>query len=173
MKAQQISIGIQFIGFSYHLKKNPHPHLYKRKLDKKGNFVLNLGLVLQFEYPLNNWASIKTQQAFLFQDCAGKFASMSHFGFYFREKFNNNHQGKIGIGPIYYSRKTWNNLKGYVNDINFKSSKNKKWQNKFIWFGGTLEHQYFLNKNTSISTTILPGIPEIISIAPGISFNNN
>ena len=112
----QISFGIKFMGLSYHPKKSLHPHLYKRKLDRWGHGVVNMGIVFQVEYFVNQNVSIKYSQALL-QDCAGKFAGLSHLGMrvgFFMDP-RQQHYGSAGLGPTFFYRKNWSDLDGYVN----------------------------------------------------------
>lgn len=167
----QISFGIKFMGLSLHPKRSLHPHLYKRKLDRWGHGVVNMGVVFQVEYFVNEHVSIKYSQAIL-QDCAGKFAGLSHVGMrlgFFMDP-RQQHYASGGLGPTFFYRKNWTGMDRYVNTGLFETSKNGKWQSKFVLYGGEVEYSYYYADHSAFSTTIMPAIPELIAIAPGFKW---
>jgi hypothetical protein len=163
----QLYIGVKLIGLSFHFKTSQHPHLFKRKLDKKGHFVINSGIALTFEYRFDPYMAVKFDQAFL-SDCAGKFAGASLLTLRTQAQLGKFGEGTIGMGPFFYYRRSWRTIEGYVDPGLFHLSKNGKWEAKFVWYGGELELNYPLNASMDLSTNILPAIPVMITIAPGL-----
>lgn len=132
----QFSFGIKFMGLALHPKKSLHPHLYKRKLDRWGHGLVTMGVVLQAECYVNEYISIKYSQAIL-KDCAGEFAGLSHLGMRLGTWMDprQQHYASAGLGPTFFYRKNWSGLDGYVNAGLFDTSKNGKWQTKFVLYG--------------------------------------
>lgn len=160
---------IKLIGISAHLKKNPHPHLYKRKFDKNGFLVLNLGLMLSIEKMVyNDVVSVKFCQS-VFSDCASQLAGFTHLGFRLNKEFDNHHIA-IGNGPTLFYRKDWTNLDGYIDEGLF--NKNKEYQYRYFWHAGEVTYSRFFSSNSAYSFTIIPGPPEFATIAAGLRIKN-
>lgn len=169
LKNPRFMFGIKLAGLSAHFKPSPHPHLYKGRIDKKGLFVLNQGVVLSVEYYFHNQMALRATQAFLWSDCAGRLHAASHIGLSFGHFFTLNHEVRMSFGPMFFYRKSWHQLPGYQDYGLFKLSKNEKWQRKFVWHGLELEYNYFKN-NTAYNLAVLPGIPEVLAIAGGFKY---
>lgn len=160
---------VKFIGVSAHLKKNPHPHLYKRKFDKNGFLVLNLGLLVSVERMIyNDLISVKYSQA-IFKDCANKFAGFAHLGLRLNENYKNHHFS-IGNGPTLFIRKDWKELPGYVDEGLFK--RYGKYQYRYFWYAGEVGYSYFLEESQAFSITFIPGPPEFATMATGFRMKN-
>ncbi|MGL4596438.1 MAG: hypothetical protein ACRCYO_02855 [Bacteroidia bacterium] len=160
-------IGVKFIGISWHLKPSKHPHLFKGKLDKKGQGTVTYGIALSCEYRFKPYWSVKFDQC-IFADCAGRFAGTTMLMPRLNVPFGKLGEGTGGIGPFFYYRRNWHELDGYVEDGLFKQSKNKRWQTKFIWYGGELEHNYPITERMDISTNLLPAVPVLFTLTPGV-----
>lgn len=161
----QIIVNVKYLGLSGHLKKSPHPQLYKRKLDKNGFVLLNIGTILGAEYVVyKDWLSIKAAQGFI-SDCGGQFAGFSHIGIRFTFK-RQKHFFSIGNGPTFFFRKDWKNLPGYVDAGLF--NRNDKYQYIFFWYAGEVEYNFQYSDKIDVGVTFIPGPPEFFSLAPGI-----
>jgi len=164
----KFAFGIKYMGLSAHLQKSPHPQLYHNKLDKNGTLVWNHGLVLNFEYFLNEQLSIRASQALIFVDCANKFLGGSHIGLAYGYRFENSpHEARFSLGPIWFYRQSWKDLPGYKDTGLFTLSKNGKWQKKFVWHGAALQYNYWTENGYAYSLDVMPGIPELFTFAPG------
>ena len=62
-------------------------------------------------------------------------------------------------------------LPGYVDTKYFEGSPTDKWQRKFLWYGGELEYKYALSPKLDIATTFVPGYPDLMAFAVGLSYN--
>jgi hypothetical protein len=164
-------VGAKLMGISFHPGKNVNCGLFKCTIGKHHRVALNLGLACGVEYKFNNWFSIKLDQA-AFRDCAGKFAGMTMFNFRYTQQLGKLGDGSVGLGPFFFYRKSWNEIDGYADEGFFHTTKNNKWQTKFVWYGGELEHNYPLRKGLDLSTNILPGIPVVFAIASGLRFSD-
>jgi hypothetical protein len=160
-------IGVKVVGLSLHFKKSPHPQLYKGRIDKHGHLVMNYGIALTAEYRFHPYIGVKFGQAIL-SDCGGKFAGASMLTLRTQAQLGKFGEGSIGMGPFFYYRKTWKNMDGYVDQGLFKDSGNGRWQTKFVWHGGEVEHNYPINEHMDISTNVLPGIPVLFVVTPGV-----
>ena len=159
------------MGISFHPGKNINGPIFKTGLGKHNRAALNFGLAVGIEYKLNNYISLKLDQA-AFRDYAGKFAGMTMFNLRYTQQLGKLGDGSVGLGPFFFYRKSWNTIDGYVDESYFRFSKNNKWQTKFVWYGGELEHNYPLRKGLDLSTNILPGIPVVFAIASGLRFSD-
>jgi hypothetical protein len=166
----QFFVGVKFIGLSFHCAKNENAQFYKTAIGKHKRVCLNTGLVLTGEYKFNNWFSVKLDQA-AFRDCAGKFAGMTMLNLRYTQDLGVLGNGSVGFGPFLFYRKSWKDFEGYNDEGFFRTSANNKWQTKFVWYGGELEHNYPLKNGMDISTNILPGIPVVFALASGVRFH--
>ena len=163
----QFVVSIKFIGLTTHIKKSPHPQLYKRKLNKNGYFVINSGIIIGVEYiVVKPWFGVKVAQA-IFSDCANQKAGFTHFGFRLHGT-HNKHEFTIGNGPTLFYRKDWSHLSGYVDEDLFKYKNGHQY--RYFWLAGEVEYNYHINNEFVFSTTFIPGPPEFTTIAPGVIF---
>ncbi len=168
----QFTIGVKFGGLAFHQQK-VKPNYYSWNLDKNGRFVGYLGFSITAGYQFNPYLGVKVIQTILPYDCAGKFSGITHFGIDFYDRIvgwkNNQHRGSVSFGPLLYYRKNWNKVVDYYVDDGFmKQSENGKWERKFVWYGGQIQYDYYLNEVRSISTNFLPGYPYIYTFMVGI-----
>jgi hypothetical protein len=166
----QFFLGVKFTGLSFHPGKNLNAQLYQHTLGKKKRVAMNFGIALTAEYKFNRYISVKLDQA-AFRDCAGKFAGMTMINLRYTQNLGVLGEGSIGFGPFFFYRKSWKCFEGYCDENYFKYSRNEKWQTKFVWYGGELEHDYPLNDSTDISTNFFPGIPVVYVVASGVRFH--
>jgi hypothetical protein len=164
-------VGVKLMGISFHPGKNINGPLFKTGIGKNNRFAMNYGLAITMEYKINNWLSVKLDQA-AFRDCAGKFAGMTMFNFRYTQQLGKLGDGSAGLGPFFFYRKSWKSIDGYVDEGYFRDTKNNKWQIKFVAYGGELEHNYPLRKGLDLSTNILPGIPVVFALASGVRFSD-
>lgn len=159
------------MGLSFHPGKNTNGKLFLHSLGKKNRLAMNFGLGIGIEFKFNNYISLKFDQV-AFADCAEKFAGLSMLNLRYTQNLGVLGNGSVGLGPFFYYRKNWNSIPDYVDEGFFKISKNNKWQRKFVWYGGELEHNYPLKNGLDISSNILPGIPIVYAFCTGVRFSN-
>lgn len=174
---QNLMIGLKITGLTIHLKNEENAPLYKWKIDHRGHFVFNGGISFTADIQLYEWVGLKVTQSFIKYDCAGKTAMMSHIGVNFGGHGttigNSNHGFSGSIGPMLFIRESWKDLPGYVHDEGlFGPLTEQKWTKKFLPIGGQFECNYFYNRHQGVSMNILPGVPDIIILSPGMSFRN-
>ncbi|TXK47448.1 hypothetical protein FVR03_09640 [Pontibacter qinzhouensis] len=169
-KAQQYtefrnSVTVKAFGLSVHLKESPYPEIFPNRLDNKGYTTLNFGGIIGYDrFLVRNDISVRVEQGF-YADCAASMAGFSHVGFRAKIFRSGRHSVNGGIGPTLVYRHDWNRLEQYIDDGYFK--KRGDWQYKFYWYGGEFEYNYQLSAQNDLSLTLIPGIPELISIGIG------
>lgn len=170
--SQQFSFGFQLIGLSVHLKKSKNRNLFKGKLTHDGRVVVNGGVLLTARYHVNDHWGVQVSQALVARDCSGRFLGMSHIGVFgkMNDLWDSPNSVDVSFGPMFFYRQNWALLPGYVNDGLFKISDNQQWMTKFVWHGGMVSWRYRLAPNRFFQVDMLPGLPEIISVGPGMSF---
>lgn len=172
----QFTFVIKISGLAYHPQKEINESHYRWKIDKNGHLVSFIGITLIADYSFNQYIGIKTAHTIMPFDCAGKWAFVSHIGINFHDRVigwkNNEHRFSGSFGPLWYYRKGWNNINGYIQETDFiKSSKNKQWESKFVWYGAQAQYDYYFNTQQALSVNIFPGYPYIYSFAVGETFN--
>jgi hypothetical protein len=160
-------IGLKFMGLSFHPGTNLNKQHYKTAFGKNKRFVMNYGVAVTTEYMFYPNVSVKYDQA-LFRDCAGKFAGSSMLNLRYTVFLGKLGTGSVGFGPFFFYRKSWTSFDDYTDEGYFKISENGKWQTKFVWYGGELEHDYPIGNGWDISTNFLPGIPVVYVLTPGV-----
>lgn len=160
------------MGITFHPGKNTNAQFYDLSIGKKKRFVLNAGLAFTVEYMFYPNFSVKLDQA-VFRDCAGKFAGMTMLNLRYTADLGKLGSGSGGLGPFFFYRKSWTDFDGYNDEGFFRLSSNGKWQTKFVWYGGELEYNYPLTETIDISTNLLPGIPVVYALTPGIRYRVN
>lgn len=164
----QIAIGIKWMGLTTHLKKYPYSKNYRGKLDRRGMAVVTDGIVVTLDIYLNqNW-HLKIAQSYIPHDCGGKFLGMAHVGLGYTATDFHPHRGSVSFGPMFFYRRSWHGLPDYSDPSNFfKTSRNGRWQTKFVWHGGQIEYDYFFRSNQALSLNVVPAVPELFSFTPG------
>jgi len=171
----QFTFGVKISGLALHPQKELNEKNYRWKLDEKGHLVAFLGVTFTAAYQFNNYLGIKFVQTFMPFDCAGKFSSVTHLGMNLTDRIvglkNDVHRGSVSIGPLLYLRKGWTEIVGYKSDLDFITpSKNKKWEHKFVWYGGQIQYDYYFNTDRALSFNFFPGYPYIYSFGVGETF---
>lgn len=166
----QFFLGVKFMGLSFHPGKNVNGKFFQHAAGKKNRLALNFGVAITAEYKFNRYISVKLDQA-AFRDCGGKFAGMTMLNLRYTQQLGVLGEGSVGFGPFFFYRHTWKTFDGYVDEGYFDNTKNEKWQTKFVWYGGELEHDYPINKTMDLSTNILPGIPVVYALSSGVRFH--
>lgn len=172
---QGFMLGIKFSGLAIHPKYNKNAAIYKGKVDRNGYLVINKGITLTADVFLYRAFGIKLSQTLLFSDCAGKFASLSHVGINVGGPGyrigNSKHAVSASIGPMFFLRRTWYGVPGYVRDNYWLiESADGKWARKLAWIGGQLEYNYYFNEHQGISANLLPALPDVLHISAGMGF---
>jgi len=169
LKAQN-NIGIKYFGRSIHPKgEHENSFLMPNKLDKNGYLVMNFGAVVSYEYFIvEERVSLKIAQA-LYSDCAARLGGFTHIGIRGRILKKGKHTISGGIGPTIVYRRNWLELDGYINQNRFKGDEDDKWQYLFLWYGGEFEYKYAINNKVDVTSSFVPGYPDLMSLSFGIS----
>jgi hypothetical protein len=168
VQANDLFIGLKFFGLSIHPKGALNSQYMPLKFDKKGIFVLNTGITLNIEYFIyKDIVSIKFIQG-LYADCVQKLGGFTHLGFRARIFEYEKHSLYGGIGPTFIYRKNWYSLEDYDDNFSFFHGKPEDiWQYRFLWYGGEFEYNYEINNNFSVSTSFVPGFPDLANLSIG------
>ena len=168
VNANELFIGIKFFGLSIHPTGALNSQYMPLKFEKKGIFVLNTGVTLNIEYFLyKNIVSIKFVQG-LYADCIQKLGGFTHLGFRARIFEIGKHSLYGGIGPAFIYRKNWHVLDEYDDSFSFFHGKpDDIWQYRLLWYGGEFEYNFALNDQFSLSTSFVPGFPDLANLSFG------
>lgn len=157
---------VKFFGLSVHLKESPYPEIFPNRLDEKGYLTVNYGALVGYDrFIVRDVHAIRVEQG-LYADCSASLAGFTHLGWRGRIFKKNRHSMNGGIGPTLVYRRDWNRLEGYTDAGYF--NKIGEWQYKFYWYAGELEYNYKLKEKMDLSVSIVPGLPELVSVAVGV-----
>ena len=167
--ANELYVGIKFFGLSIHPAGDLNAQLMPLKFDKKGVFVLNTGVSMNVEYFFyKNIVSVKFVQG-LYADCAQKLGGFTHLGLRGRIFEYGKHSFYGGIGPTLIYRKNWYSFENYDGSYSFfRGNPEDTWQYRFLWYGGEFEYNYALNEKVSLSSSFVPGFPDLVNLSIGI-----
>jgi len=168
ISANDIFVGIKFFGLSIHPTGALNSQHMPLKFDERGIFVLNTGISINIEYfVFRDIISIKFVQG-LYADCVRKFGGFTHLGFRGRIFQFGKHSLYGGIGPTFIYRRNWHSLENYDGSFGFfRGEPGDTWQRRFLWYGGEFEYNYALNENISLSTSFVPGFPDLLNLSFG------
>lgn len=163
------SISFQFIGLAFHPKGGTYPELYKRKLDQKAFFVVELGGAIQYRHRLSKRWSLGSAVAY-FSDCAAMPAGMIQLGARWHIIAKQKHNLSLGFGPTLLFRRDWHELDGYNTDAFFAESVYGKYQYRF-YIVPELEYSIQLKNNWDIFYSILPGGQHVSTSSFGVRYH--
>lgn len=161
----QVSVGIKVMGLTFHPKPSPHSHLYPDGQDAKGKWVQIGGLFFTAEWEMvpNRLALHAAQGVML--DCGNQLAGFSHVGVKGLVRHGAHTLG-ASMGPSWFYRKTWRQMPGYVDEGLFAFT--DMWQHSFYWYAGSIEYDYRLSEQHSLSLNLIPGWPEVFVASAGV-----
>lgn len=161
----QVSIGIKVMGLTFHPKPSPHPQLYPDGKDAQGKWVQIGGLFFTAEWEVvPNRIALHAAQGVML-DCGNQFAGFSHIGVKGLLRHGPHTLG-ASMGPSWFYRKSWRDMPGYVDEGLF--AYNEKWQHSFYWYAGSIEYDYRLSEQNSLSVNLIPGWPEVFVASAGV-----
>jgi len=166
----QSNLNVKFLGMNLHPQGDPNAELMPLNLDDKGYWVLTLGGTIGYEqFIKSDKFSIKVMQG-AYSDCAARFSGFTHVGVRWLIFRKGKHSLNGGLGPTFVYRRNWYDLEGYIDSGYFNGKPNQKWQHKFIPYAGEFEYNVALNDRYDLSTALVPGYPDIISLSVGVRY---
>jgi hypothetical protein len=165
------NLNFKYFGLTVHPKGDDNAEIMPLNPDGKGYLVLNVGGSVGYEqFFVPEKFSVKAIQAF-YADCALQFAGFTHLGLRAVIFDIGRHSLNGGLGPTLVYRRNWSKLPGYtVATSFFGGDPEDKWQYKMIWYAGELEYNYRLSTRTDLSTSFVPGYPNIMSLSFGVRY---
>ncbi|GAB2541835.1 hypothetical protein GCM10027189_26150 [Rufibacter soli] len=165
------NLNVKYFGLTLHPKGDNNAELMPLNPDGKGYLVLNVGGSVGYEHFLvPGKISLKAIQA-LYADCALRFAGFTHLGVRAVIFDIGRHSLNGGLGPTLVFRRNWSELEGYtLSSSFFGGNPQDKWQYKMVWYAGELEYNYRLTPRTDLSTSFVPGYPNIMSLSFGVRY---
>jgi hypothetical protein len=167
--ANNLFVGVKFFGLSIHPKGTYNSQHMPLRFDRNGIFVLNTGISINIEYFVyRDIISVKFIQG-LYADCVRKFGGFTHLGIRARIFEIERHSLYGGVGPTFIYRQNWHSLENYDGSFEFfRGNPEDTWQYRFLWYGGEFEYNYVLNDNFSLSTSFVPGFPDLLNLSFGL-----
>lgn len=174
-----LTFSLQFLGLTYHPGQLSvdERQSYPRKLDPKGQFVLQLGAQFDFEWKRKSREIWGLRSSFaLFKDCIDVWEGFLHFGPTLHPQYGNGGFG-IGLGPTWIFRQNWwghPKVPWYHGDLFYGYEHvHSKWQKAFLWYGGNLFVDVGrVNEPWNFHYSLIPGWPQVLTSSFGISLNN-
>ena len=140
----QNSYSVKAFGIGIHPFSDVNSDILTKKLDTKGQFAFEPGVILSTEFFLNSdMVSIKPMQS-VYLDRMGKIAGFTHFGlraYVYKQK---KYSLVLGIGSCLFYRQDWSSIENYVNEDIYTDFND--FQYKFFMLSGEIEYNYYLSK---------------------------
>lgn len=164
---------LKYFGFTIHPFGDSYAYLQPNKLDKDAHFVLNFGLMYEFEHFIRkDELSLKFGTSLL-ADCSNGWASANMFALKAHAIKTQKHRLGLAIGPLFYIRESWERFSSYDNTSKFSTSQSAVLgdvQYLFFWYGITIDYDVKINPKLDFSTTFTPGVPYVLTLAFGVKY---
>jgi hypothetical protein len=161
-------LSVQYLGLTYHPDGGNTPEIYPLKLDKKAFLVLDVGVVANVDYRLNNYSFLRFTSA-MYKDCAFVTAGCLHFGPRLQYSWGSN-SVNVGIGPIFSFREDWHRFKEYTDDEFYGNRVYNGWQYRFFPTAVEFEYLCRIDDSTELQYSLIPGAPLVITSLLGVRF---
>ena len=168
---ERFAVALKYTGLSYHPDGGENEERYKRSLDSRDFWVLQVGGELDGDYKLHRFLYLRAATS-LYRDCADVWAGLFHFGFRANWSPREDLSFRIGIGPTYLWRQNWlGRVKGYKEDSFFGKAAGGDYQGAFIWHGGDIEAEWKAWEHAALVYSVVPGYPEVIQNSLGARYS--
>ncbi|MBT3207062.1 MAG: hypothetical protein HN704_14860 [Bacteroidetes bacterium] len=163
----QSNFGAKLLNISFNPIQSKSNN-YINTLDKNGNFLFEPGLLLSYEYFVNDFlVSLRFQQG-IFYDANSRIEGISQISLRARILQIWKHSLNIGIEPTIFYRQSWVGLKNY--DLNDGFSNSTDLQYKLQILNADIEYNFYLNRKTDLSISLNYVEPARIFIATGMRY---
>lgn len=164
---------LKYFGLTIHPFGDSYAYLQPNKLDKDAHFVLNFGLMYEFEHFIRkDELSLKLGTSLL-ADCSNGWASANMFALKAHAIKTQKHRLGLAIGPLFYIRESWERFSSYDNTSKFSTSQSAVLgdvQYLFFWYGITIDYDVKISPKLDFSTTFTPGVPYVLTLAFGVKY---
>ncbi|MBN1251882.1 MAG: hypothetical protein JXR51_10580 [Bacteroidales bacterium] len=164
--SSQTNISVKFLSLTYEFDAL-NSVFYNRKLNEKGSFCLESGLIFSFEAYSNENTAIKFSQS-LFYDKLSQLSANTQIMIKFKLIKHFKNSLYVGIGPNFQLRKARNSINGYIDEAYYENLNDLQY--KISWLSAEIEYNYYLNKKTDLSISINHIQPKSIGLAVGLKY---
>lgn len=144
----------------------PQPDVLKTKLSGDGKVAAEPGIIFAYEAYASEIAALKISQSLIY-DKAGHIAGGTSLMIKFQLIKAFKHSFSISAGPVMHYRQSWTDMEGYEPEPIYAEGE-VDWQSKFSWISGELEYNYYLNKHTDLSISLVHIQAESVGLAIGV-----
>lgn len=167
---ERFAVGLKYTGLTYHPDGGENEEPYKRSLDDRDFWVVQVGGQLDGDYKVNRWFYLRSSTS-LYRDCADVWAGFFHFGFRANYDSPFGVSFRVGVGPTFIWRENWLGVvKGYKRDSFFGAAKDETFQTAFLWHGGDVEVEWQAWDRVSLVYSMIPGWPEVLHNSMGARY---
>ncbi len=165
-------ISVETFTLTFHVSKTAvvNGNQYPRKLDDKGWIIFMPGLEIAYQFNIkNHFLAIDGYKVMLgnYSDSRAQHSGYLQFGprwiFNITKKLDIN----LGIGPLFFFRKSWREFDNYSGNAVLKEKYGYEY---IIFIFGDIDIRYKINKNLKIVWGIIPAIPYSIANTLGIVY---
>lgn len=164
---------LKYFGLTIHPFGDSYAYLQPNKLDKNAHFVLNFGLLYEFEHFIRkDELSLKFATSIL-ADCSNGWASANMFALKAHAIKTQKHRLGLAVGPLFYIRESWERFSSYENTSKFKTGNSALLGNiqyLYFWYGITIDYDVKISPKLDFSTTFTPGVPYVLTLAFGVKY---
>ena len=168
---ERFAAAVKFTGLTYHPDGGENEERYKRSLDSRDFWVLQVGGQADGDYLLHKYFYLRGSTS-LYRDCADVWAGFFHFGFRANYDTPIGLSFRAGVGPTFIWRQNWLGVvKGYKRDSFFGPAREETFQDAFLWHGGDVEIEYKAWEKVSLVYSMIPGWPEVLHNSVGARYS--
>ena len=166
------NISIETFSLTFHVSETSvvNGNQYPRRLDDKGWVIFMPGIEIGYQYDVkNNFLGIDAYKIMIgnYSDSRAQHSGYLQFGPRWIFKISKNLDVNLGIGPLFFFRKSWTEFENYPGNAVLK----EKFGYEYIFFVfGDIDIRYKINQNLMIVWGIIPAIPYSIANTIGIVY---
>lgn len=166
-------ISVETFTLTFHVSKTAvvNGNEYPRRLDDKGWVIFMPGLELGYQFNVkNHFLAIDGYKIMIgnYSDSRAQHSGYLQFGprwiFNITKKLDIN----LGIGPLFFFRKSWREFSNYTGNALLKEKYGYEY---IIFIFGDIDIRYKINKNLKIVWGIIPAIPYSIANTLGVVYD--
>ena len=169
-KTNRFGGNLQLVGLTYHPGGGSFEN-YPRKIDDRAVWVILLGGQADADWYAHEYALIRASVS-LNKDCMDVWSGFLHLGPRLNLPIGPRFVFRVGIGPTLVWRENWAAvLDDYTRDGFYGDANGKKFQSKFLWYGGNVDFEWKLRENFSFLYSNVPGLPFTVTSAIGARYS--
>ncbi|MCF6183016.1 MAG: hypothetical protein L3J56_00065 [Bacteroidales bacterium] len=164
----QSSLSVRLLTISAHPFAKQNLPLHQNKIDNKGYFTFEPGLIFSYDRFIAKKLSFRISTSVM-NDRYNTLAGYSQIMLKYKVLKYYKHSFYIGFGPAIHYETDKTGTEGWVNEANYKQSGNTLY--KVSWLSGMAEYNYYLTKKIDLAVTLNHTHSRSLGLSIGVRFD--